>query len=268
MMLDHAIAAAERTEAARYLIAQGQVETVDLVTLSALELCVLGGAQHPLFEESVARAWIQLGERRRRTVVEDATADMVKRGLLIDESPQPRHRGRGGSYALKPELGLMLAARCRPSSIVITDTGRPGLRAPRFFALGDQAQPVRGVVMEEPTTLPPAIAGNYPQVKKLGPLGWFYRYFLLSPVKAAEVLAVLTMSPPRSSGAAVAPGWTVSAHYPGSGNPGGERLSVTGDGTKARVEDPGRGNGSLAGAEYDSDRLRAVMLALITGSPR
>jgi len=268
MMLDRAIAAAERSEDVRHLIAQSQVETVDLVTLSALDLCVLGGAQHPLFEESVGRAWIQLGERRRRTIVEDATADMVERGLLIDDSPQPRHRGRGGSYALKPELGLMLAAHCRPSTIVITETGRPGLRAPRFFALGDQTEPVRGVVMEEPTTLPTAVAGNFPHVKKLGPLGWFYRFFLLSPIRAAEVLAVLTLSPPRSSGAAVAPGWTVSAHYPGSGNPGGERLSVRGDGLTARVDDPGKGNGGLASAEYDSEGLRAIMLHLITGPLR
>jgi hypothetical protein len=268
MMLDRAIAAAERTEAARHLIAQARADMVDLVTLSALELCVLGGPQHPLFEESVARAWMQLGERRRRMVVEDATASMVDRGLLIDDSPQPGTRKRGGSYALKPELGLMLAARCRPSSIVITETGRPGLRAPRFFALGDQAELVRGVVMEEPTTLPPAIAGNFPHVKKLGPLGWFYQYFLVSPVKAAEVLAVLTLFPPRRSGAVVAPGWTVSAYYPGSGNPGGERLNVTGNGTKARVYDPRRENGGLADAEYDSGGLGTVMLHLITGSVR
>ena len=61
MNLDPAVAAAERTEAARNMIAQAQADTVDLVTVSALELCVLGGPKHPLFDERVARAWVQLG---------------------------------------------------------------------------------------------------------------------------------------------------------------------------------------------------------------
>src|ERR1700676_2629582 len=150
MMLNPAIAAAERTEAARLLIAQAQTDAVHLVTVSALELCVLGGSGHPLFEESVTRAWMQLGNRRRHKVMDDVTAGLVERGLLIDDSPQGGARQRGGTYSLKPQLRLMLAARCRPASIVITDTGRPDLRAPRFFALGDQAEPVRAVVMEEP----------------------------------------------------------------------------------------------------------------------
>jgi hypothetical protein len=264
MLLDPAITAAERTEAARHLIAQAQTDAVDLVAVSALELCVLDGPQHPLFEEQVTRTWLQLGDRRRRQVTDQVTADLVRRGLLIDDGPQHAD----STYSLKPQLGIMLAARCRPSAIVVTETGQPDLRAPRFFALGDQAEPVRAVVMEEPATLPAAVARSFQHVKKLGPLGWFYQYFLLSRDKAAEVLAALTVSPPRRSGVTVGPGWTVSAHYPGSGDPRGERLSVTGDGTRARVDDPGSGNSSLAGAEYDTERLRAVMLHLITGPVR
>jgi hypothetical protein len=259
MMLDPAIAAAERTEAARHLIAQAQADAVDLVTVSALELCVLGGPKHPLFEERVARAWMQLGERRRRKVVADVTAEMVRRGLLINDSPQ-----RGNTYSLKPQLGIMLAARCRPSSIVVTETGHPDLRSPRFFALGDQGEPVRGVVIEEPVTLPVDIAGSLPHVRKLGPLGWFYRYLLVSRARAAEVLAALTISPPRRAGAMVAPAWNVVAHYPGSSNPGGERLTVTGDGTKARLDEPGTGNSGRAA--YDTGGLRAAMLHLINGT--
>jgi hypothetical protein len=197
MMLEPAITEAEGTDAARQLIAEAQADAVDLVTVSALELCVLGGPKHPLFEESVARAWIKLGDRRRRKVMEEVTAGMVERGLLIDDRPERGRRERDRTYSLKPQLGITLAARCRPSSIVITEIAQPDLRTPRFFALGDQSEPVRAVVMEEPTTLPAAIAGNFPHVKKLGPLGWFYRYVLLSRVKAAEVLAALTVSPPR-----------------------------------------------------------------------
>lgn len=254
MTLDSAIAAAERTETARQLIARAQEETVELVTVSALELCVLDGPRQPLFEERVAQAWSRLGNRRQRLLTNEMTMGLVERGLLTADSPQ-----RGSGYSLKPELGIMLAARCRPSSIVVTDSGHPNLRTTRFFALGDHAEPVRGFVVEEPTTLPADIADRMPHVKKLGPLGWFYQYFLVSPAKAAEVLVELTISPPQHSGAVVAPGWTVTAYYPGSGNPGGERLSVQGDGIRARL-----GNAT----ECDSAELRAVMLRLIVGPAR
>jgi hypothetical protein len=225
MKLDSAIAAAERTETARQLIARTQTETVELVTVSALELCVLDGPRQPLFDERVAQAWLN---RRQRLLTNETTAGMVERGLLTGDSPQ-----RGSGYSLKPELGIMLAARCRPSSIVVTDIGHPNLRTTRFFALGDQAEPVRGFVVEEPTALPADIAGRLPHVKKFGPLGWFYQYFLVSPTQAAEVLVELTISPPRHSGTVVAPGWTVTAYYPGSRNPGGEQLSVQGAGRLA-----------------------------------
>jgi hypothetical protein len=254
MTLDLDIAAAERTEAVRHLIAQAQVDDVYLVTVSALELCVLGGLRHPLLDEPVAQAWSRLGNRRRHLLTKEITAGMAGRGLLSGDSP--RH---ASGYSLKPGLGIMLAARSRPSTIVVTDVGQPNLRTTRFFALGDQAEPVRGFVVEEPTALPADIAGNFPHVKKFGPLGWFYQYFLVSPAKAAEVLAELTISPPRHSGAVVAPGWTVTAYYPGSRNPGGERLCVQGDGTRARL-------GNATG--YDAAELRAVMLRLMIGPVR
>jgi hypothetical protein len=57
---------------------------VELVTVSALELCVLGGPRQPLFEEPVAHAWLQLGNRRRKKLIEWVTEGMVDRGLLIE----------------------------------------------------------------------------------------------------------------------------------------------------------------------------------------
>src|SRR5580692_13179239 len=84
MTPDPAIAAAERTETARRLIARAQTDAVDLVTLSALELCVLDGPLHPVFEQRVAQAWTQVTDRRRRKVTEEVTAGLVRRGLLID----------------------------------------------------------------------------------------------------------------------------------------------------------------------------------------
>lgn len=270
MTADAAAAAAERTEAAAALIEQAQhSDFVELVTVSALELCVLGGPRHPLFEEPVAHAWLQLGDRRRRKVMEWVTEGMVERGLLIEGSSGFSPVNKGATYSLKPTLGIALAARCRPAFIIITETGAANLRAPRFFALGDQDRPVSGVVVEEPAALPADMAGDFPHVKKLGPLGRFYRYVLLSQEKAAEALAELAISPPQPPGAGEMAGWMVSfyRHYDGR-NPVGFQLTVHGDGTKAHLIGPGSGDNSAGTAEYDFAGLAAVMLDLINRQAR
>ncbi len=253
------------------LIEQAQhSDFVELVTVSALELCVLGGPRHPLFEEAVAHAWLQLGNHRRKKVIGWVTEGMVKRGLLIEGNAGFSPASKGAAYSLKPALGIALAARCRPAFIVTTETADASLRSPRFFALGDQDHPLRGVVVEEPAALPPEMAGDYPHVKKFGPLGRMYRHVLVSPQKAARALAEVAISPPpRPPAAGQTPGWTVSfyRHYDGR-NPIGLRLTVDGDGTTAHLASPGQGNDSAGMAEYDFDGLAAVMLNLISEQVR
>jgi hypothetical protein len=265
MVPDSAVAAAERTEAARQLIGQVQdTGIVELVTVSALELCVLGGPKHPLFEEPVARAWEQLGNRRRKNTIEWVTEGMVERGLLIENNPASSPGNGGGTYSLKPELGIALAARCRPAFIVVTQTAASNLRTPRFFALGDQNEPVRGIVAEEPVALPAEVAGDFPHVRKLGPLGRFYCYALFSRGKTAAALAAWAIDPPpqRPDVNPSAPR-VVSLYRRSDGHdPAGIRLPVWGDGTKAHLERPGGGDQGVA--EYDLEGLRAVMLDLIS----
>ena len=266
MTLDAAAAAAERTEVAVQLIEQAQQgDFVELATLSALELCVLGGPKHPLFEEPVARAWLQLGNLRRKKLTEWVTEGMVQRGLLIEGNAGFSPLSKGTTYSLKPALGIALAARCRPAFIVTTETADASLRTPRFFALGDQDHPLRGMVVEEPAALPADMAGDYPHVKKFGPLGRMYRHVLVSPQKAAEALAEVAISPPPQPPAAgQAPGWTVSFYrrYDGR-NPIGYQLTVRGDGARANLVSLGHDGGGTT--EYDFDGLAAVMLSLITG---
>ena len=176
MTLDSAIAAAERTATARHLIAQAQVEVVDLVIVSALDLCVLDGPRQPVIEERVAQAWQRMTGRQRGEVTEQVTADLVRRGLLIEDSPEYRARQPGDSYSLKPELGLTLAARCRPVFIVVAKGERRDLRPLCLFALGDQADPVQAIVAELPAGLPPGRATarpgrplpRYPQARAAG----------------------------------------------------------------------------------------------------
>jgi hypothetical protein len=263
MTLGIDIAAASRTEAARQLIDRARDDLVDLVVVSALDLCVLGGLRHSLFDENVARAWLRLGDRQRRKLIDSVTESMVSRGLLIDEGLRTSAQPRSGSYALQPELGLMLAARCRPSFVVITAAEDQDLRSLRLFALGDQAEPVRGLVVEMPAA-PPVRDGGKSDDGKLGPLGWIYRYVLASPDMAAEVLARWTISPPGRPGTGLPGAYLVSVYRPDRENPSGAQLRVRGDGTRARLG----GDGDQNAAELDASGLRAVMLGLLTGPSR
>lgn len=266
MMLDSVIAAAERTEAARSLIAQAQVDVVDLVVVSALELCVLDGPRQPVFEERVAQAWLRVTDRRRRQVTGEVTAGLIRRGLLIEDPPEHRTVQAVSSYSCKPELGLMLAARCRPAFVVLAKGDRGDLRPLNLFALGDRANPVRAIVAELPAGLPPDRAADFPDTRKLGPLGWIYRYALVSPADAAYILARWAMTPPAQPGGAAPVRYLISAYCPDRERPVGYQLSVQTYGTQAVVDGPSAPNGQPA--QYDLDRLSGILLDLLAEASR
>lgn len=266
MMPDPSVAAAERTETARHLIAQAQADVVDLVTLSALELCVLDAPRHPVFDQRVAQAWTRVNDRRRRKVTEEVTAGLLRRGLLIDAAPQPTAVQDVGSYSFKPELGLMLAARCRPAFVVIAKGERDDLRPLSLFALGDQADPVQAIVAGLPTTLPPDRAAHHPDTRKLGPLGWIYRHVLVSTANAADLLARWTMAPPAQPGDVAPVPYLVSAYRPDRHDPGSYHLRVRGDGTHAAVDGPGVA--SAQPQQHDLEQLRGIMLDLLAQASR
>src|SRR5215471_18729715 len=270
MTPDIAIAAAERTEAAQRLIDRAQHdEVVHLEVVSALELCVLGGPKHPLFEEDIAYAWLQMGNRRRRKIIQLITEGMIERGLLTEDHPGTSPRQGAPTYSLTPALGIALAARCRPAFIVITDAALSSIRTGRMFALGDQDEPVRAIVVEDPAALPAEYASN-PQVKKFGPLSQIYNYVLASPGKAAEGLAEWAIAPPpQRPGVDENSACMVSRYHPQDGHISvGIRLIIRSDGTTARVDRPRIRGGHGAAAEYDLAGLRAVMLDLLTMRPR
>lgn len=261
MTLDTDIAAGERTQAARNLIDRAQDAPVDLGLVTALELCLLGGPAHPLFDQTPIRAWTRLGRQQRGQVTEQATQGLVRRGLLAAAS----RTGPGpsiGACALKPELGLVLAARRRPAFAVIVQAEDHTLRTLRLFALGDEAGPVRSFVLEAPS-LPLNPGRDFSEAGKLGPLGWCYRYVLVSRDTAADNLARWTVTPPWRPGAPACLGWLVSAWYPDRKTPAGRRLRIRGDGTRACLHGPRQG----APPQCDVQGLRAVMLDLLTRAP-
>jgi hypothetical protein len=263
MTLDLDIAAGERTEAARNLIDRAQDGLVDLVIVTALELCSLGGPAYPLFDKMPAGAWTRLGRLPRRQVMDQATQGLVRRGLLIDTTSRPSPGQPIETCALKPELGLVLAARRRPAFVVIVQAEDHNLRPLRLFALGDEAGTVRGFVLEA-TGLPLNPERHFAEVGKLGPLGWFYRYVLVSRDMAADILAQWTVSPPMQPGASASLGWLVSARYPDRKNPAGYRLRIRGDGTKACLDGLTHGGPT----QYDVEGLHTVMLDLLTRPSR
>lgn len=255
MELDIDLAVAERTEEARRLIDTARSDgIVSLGALGGMDLCILGGPMHSVFPEAVAKAWLDLGDRARQKLIDERTADMAKRGMLM---PLP---SSGYGYALAPALGLALAARCRPAFVVTASTG-PHMRPLCFFALGDQTEPMRGLVIEVPT--PPADNRKFAQQKKLGPLGWLYSYALVTPEKAAYMLAEHVSSPP--SGVPVGPGqppYAVTLYRTGNGLQPAIELSVLGDGTTAQV------TGASVNREYDKPALQQFLLGFFAhGAP-
>jgi hypothetical protein len=156
-----------------------------------------------------------------------------------------------------------VAARCHPAFAVIVQAEGHHPRTLRLLALGNEAEPARGFVLEAPG-LPLNPERHFAEVRKLGPLGWFYRYVLVSRDMAADILAQWTVSPPLWPGAPVSLGWLVSVWYPGRKNPAGYRLRIRGDGTRACLDGPAHG----ARARCDVEGLRAAMLDLLIRPPR
>jgi hypothetical protein len=253
---DDDAAAAARAAEVRALIDRAQSEDVFLTMLSAMDLCALGGPKQALFDEAPARAWGSLRPKGRNNLPGVIFEDLEERGLLIRQAPTVPLAAPGGhaepqaqDYAFSPKLGVVLAARSRPAIAVTCELQQLPTRHPRLFALGDEQDPVRALVREAPVAPPP---GDYPHLRKAGPLAWFYQYDLVSKPSAAAFLAgwALLRSEARPKSARL-----VTALR----NDGARFLTVqtlaiyTNDGTTARLD----------GAQYNKAELTAIMSALL-----
>jgi hypothetical protein len=240
----------EQAEAARQFLETAQTDgIVTLGVLGGMDLCFLGGPRHPLFPEEVTKAWLDLSDHARGKLIEERAADLVKRGLLL------KNPGNARPYALSPALGVTLAARDRPAFIVTASAG-PDLRPLCLYALGDEAGPVPGLVVEAPISLP-GPDRDYPNFRNLGPLRWLYSYALLTPDAAALMLAKwVGNAPPDSPRDLQPPPYIVTLLRPAAGPGPAAELSVLGDGATARV------TGAGVSGEFDKEALQAVLLDL------
>jgi hypothetical protein len=256
----HDIPGQARADDVRQLIEAAAAKPVELEVLSGVELCVLGGPKHVLFDEQVAKAWLNARKRARDKLRELAIEGLADRGLLISDRPLERNEGSRGAtdYAVNPELGIVLAAKTRPAYAALCHVEGSGLRTMKMFALGDQEQPVQAIVVELPAEYPP---GRFRNAKKLGVLGALYRYFLIAPAEAPAMLAKWAIFPPPGRPGAPDATRTVSVYSHREGRPAQvQTLSVAGDGTTAQIM--GRKPGDPFGT-CDLDRLQALMSILL-----
>lgn len=256
--------AQDRSWAARRLFDQAQNETVELVILTAMELCTLGAPKQVLFDEAVTLAWLDMAKRRRRKIMELTTEGLVNRGLLTAvEATRRSGTTELDSYTMDPALGIAVAARSRPAFVVTTEVSGTPVRAPRMYGVGDEEVQVRGIVVELPIQRPP---GDFPFLEKMGVLGRFYRYVLVSGVAAADQLAEWADKPaPEATRAKDGrlPSRLVSVYRHEEGRDFlGFTTAFRHDGERAQLLMDGAEDGDVAGT-YDRDGLRKIMSDLL-----
>lgn len=248
--------AAARSAGVRELIDRAQSTNVLLTMLSAMDLCALGAPKQALFDEAPARAWGSLRPKARKNLPGLIFEELEERGLLIRQAPAVPLAAPGGhvepeaqDYAFSPKLGVVMAARSRPAIAVTCELKKVPSRYPRLYALGDEQNLVRAMVLETPEAPEP---GQFQHVEQAGPLGWFYRYDLISRQSAADFLAGWALL--RSKRHPRAPRLVTLLRFDQ-----GKALTVrtleisTDDGTTARLD----------GAQYDKAELASIMASLL-----
>jgi hypothetical protein len=218
-----------------------------LPPLCGADLCMLGDPEHQVFWEPLANAWLGLDARTRTQLIESRTRSLVNRALLIDASS-------GAGFALAPELGILLAARRRPSFIVATHPSKR-LPAVSYYALGDEANPVRALVQEIPD-----LPDGEDLARTWGPLSLVFCYRLCTPAAAARFLARWALKPPPAEPGHDPSPRTVTLLRPDETTSVPRQLAIQSDGTKARV------TGANVPGALDVDDLTRIMSDLMTKS--
>jgi hypothetical protein len=202
---------------------------LSLGVLSGAELCMLGGAEHPVCWEALKDAWQQLDPAGRQQLAETGTARLLHRGL-IEEQPA----GRGvralffpACYKPSAELAILLSARESPASVIAThhESRSPGVV---YFHR-------QGTIVEEI----PERAGNGTAGAARSALDVIFSYRLLTLAFAAEELARWALKPVRAARHQPAPPRLIC--FSGgaeSDSPQSYQLAMHGNGQQAHVEGP------------------------------
>jgi hypothetical protein len=172
--------AADVAEAER-LLAQAQSSgVVRLPALTTAELWVLCGLDQVLAAEAEALWWAGLPESYRKQLTGAVLEFLTRRGLLRPGGQrQPAATGRPGGPLVSAALGMIVAARRFPSTVVIaTEADGSAAGAPRMYGAGDAGG------------IPQAMIGEHVSGKVIRHFGPVHYFSLLSPARAGHVLAL------------------------------------------------------------------------------
>ncbi len=195
----------ERAAAARALTTGAQVHgIVPLCRLTDTEEILLGSPLWALADADVVTRWSDLDPDRQLATLVGARRGLVARGLLTAPTPAgpaapadltasgAADEGAGDHDVLvpAPALGLVIAARTRPTFVVVT-TGPPDrpVPGPRLYALVDD-DGLQGLVVE-------VVAGGQhdyrlasPELAARGLAAWGTRHLRSEPADRPSGLAV------------------------------------------------------------------------------
>jgi hypothetical protein len=275
----------ERAAAVQRLIDDSARGAVDLTVLSGLELCALGATGQALFDTAVTTAWGALAEGAREMARNESLAGLARRQLLEAAGERGASEGGGGASEgegggsegergasegergasegkgeggtgegwdevgeMATELSVAMGARANPTFALVTEVDGADERSLKMFGLGDQDRPLQAVVVESPIAAP----AGFEHLRRMGPLGWFYRYTLVSPAIAASLLIRWTgLALPRKAKGRV----ITTFRHPAEGGLTGDVVTVSSKGKLTRN-----------GLQLDAATLGEVVSGLVTAS--
>jgi hypothetical protein len=211
----------------------GESNMLSLGVLSGAELCALGGTRHPVCWQALTDAWQQLALEEQERLAETGTARMLRHGLIREQPP-----GRGvrallipASYKMSAELGVLLAARESPASVIATHLESRSPDVTYFQHHGTSHLAMVEEVPERADTGTPGDARN--------PLDVIFAYRLLTPAFAASELARWALKPVRTTRHQPRPPRLIHFSGPATAdNPQPYQLAIHGNGQEAHVEGP------------------------------
>ena len=164
------------------LIHRSRSETVQLPILFGMDLCVLGGAHHALADQAMTARWFATTSQQQELSRDFVLGQLWANGLLLKDPALT------GQIAVGPELGLILQARSRPTFAALAhvddDSGRPPFK---LYAVGDQSDPMRAILLESPQNPPPERRNAYQGIfAAMHELVWMFNFELISPDRAAD----------------------------------------------------------------------------------
>jgi hypothetical protein len=177
---------------ARRLLAAAEQEGVALLPeLLAVDLCVLGAALQAVFDEPVWRSWLALDDATREGFVLDALNGLAHRRLIDPPDGQDV-----AALRVHAPLGLIMAARSRPAFVAVCSIGEVQRGAPRMYGIAEHGQGLRAVLAEQVSAERIGLGTGHRErlcpaedLARAGDLNQIYKYALMSPGQAVQVLA-------------------------------------------------------------------------------